>query len=274
MSDEETPIVFKCEDEELIGVLHRPVEPCGTGVLIVVGGPQYRVGSHRQFVMLARHWARRGFPVFRFDCRGMGDSGGGSRTFEEIEKDIFAAIEVFQASSQLDKVVVFGLCDAAAAALMFAVEHQRVGGVVLVNPWVRSSSGQSRTYVKHYYGRRFFQRELWQKIRRGDFAVGRVLRDLVANLRSAISRDNSPGFIGRMLRGIQQYQGAVLIVLSDNDLTAKEFQELCKNDARWRQAVARRSVQSAIIEGADHTFSTGDSLRRLADSVADWLAMR
>jgi len=47
-----------------------------TGVLIVVGGPQYRVGSHRQFVMLARFLADHGVPCMRFDYRGMGDVSG------------------------------------------------------------------------------------------------------------------------------------------------------------------------------------------------------
>ncbi len=51
--------------------------PCARlGVLIVVGGPQYRVGSHRQFVLLARALAARGFAAMRFDCTGMGDSDG------------------------------------------------------------------------------------------------------------------------------------------------------------------------------------------------------
>src|SRR5262245_60307703 len=69
----ERAVVFGCEGEELLGVLHEPASdgatgtPASTGVIIVVGGPQYRVGSHRQFVLMARELARRGHAVLRFD---------------------------------------------------------------------------------------------------------------------------------------------------------------------------------------------------------------
>ena len=73
---EEVPLSFACQDCRLYGVLHRPRSRGRSGVLIVVGGPQYRVGSHRQFVLLARFLAGRSIPVLRFDYRGMGDSEG------------------------------------------------------------------------------------------------------------------------------------------------------------------------------------------------------
>ncbi|MFB1029241.1 MAG: hydrolase 1, exosortase A system-associated, partial [Thauera sp.] len=72
--------IFPCEGEELIGILALP-ETAVTrlGVLVVVGGPQYRVGSHRQFVLLARALAKSGVPCMRFDYRGMGDATGEMR---------------------------------------------------------------------------------------------------------------------------------------------------------------------------------------------------
>ena len=92
---EEIPKVFTCEGEELLGILHLPEEvKSEKAVLIVVGGPQYRIGSHRQFVHLARYLALQGVPVFRFDYRGMGDSGGDLGDFENINQDIASAIDV------------------------------------------------------------------------------------------------------------------------------------------------------------------------------------
>ena len=38
----------------MAGILSLPDAPGPRGVLIVTGGPQYRIGSHRQFVLLAR----------------------------------------------------------------------------------------------------------------------------------------------------------------------------------------------------------------------------
>ena len=50
----ETALTFACQGETLLGVLSEPPSPTDTCMLIVVGGPQYRAGSHRLFVQLAR----------------------------------------------------------------------------------------------------------------------------------------------------------------------------------------------------------------------------
>ena len=63
----ERGLVFRCAGEELVGILHPA--PGATGVVIVVGGPQYRVGSHRQFLLLARRLAASGIPVHCYVTR-------------------------------------------------------------------------------------------------------------------------------------------------------------------------------------------------------------
>ena len=87
------PLTLRCGDDWLLAMLSRPAEPRDTAVVVIVGGPQYRAGSHRQFVLLARGLAAAGCPVLRFDARGMGDSDGDARTFESIDDDIGAAID-------------------------------------------------------------------------------------------------------------------------------------------------------------------------------------
>ena len=144
----EEAVVFECEGESLVGVLSLPAAPATRGVLIVVGGPQYRVGSHRQFTLLARHLAAHGIPSLRFDYRGMGDSSGAVRSFEAVDADIRRAIDIFyERVSGLESVVIWGLCDAASAALFYAHRDARVGGLVLLNPWVRTPEGMARTVV-------------------------------------------------------------------------------------------------------------------------------
>ena len=91
----EQAIRFECADDSLFGILSIPDQPISRGVLIVVGGPQYRVGSHRQFTLLARHLATAGIPVMRYDYRGMGDSEGEIRTFENLHDDLHTAIDQF-----------------------------------------------------------------------------------------------------------------------------------------------------------------------------------
>ena len=81
----EVPLTFDCLGDTLIGILHKGASDASTGVLMVVGGRQYRAGAHRQFVKLARYLACHGIPVLRFDVRGMGDSEGDVRHFLALE---------------------------------------------------------------------------------------------------------------------------------------------------------------------------------------------
>src|SRR5258708_3050929 len=129
MTPDEHAFMFDCEGESLVGILSGAGLPAGRGVLIVVGGPQYRVGSHRQFALVARHLAESGVPALRFDYRGMGDSNGEVRTFERVEVDIRCAIDQFFASVPgLKDVVIWGLWDAASAALFYSHQDARARG--------------------------------------------------------------------------------------------------------------------------------------------------
>ena len=123
-------VVFPCDGDDLVAILHEGAgSACEVGILIVVGGPQYRVGSHRQFVLMARSLAAQGFPVFRFDYRGMGDSSGCERTFTSVHDDVRSAVDAFVAHMpELRRIVIFGLCDAASAALMYVHSDSRVAG--------------------------------------------------------------------------------------------------------------------------------------------------
>jgi exosortase A-associated hydrolase 1 len=166
----ERALVFDCHGDALLGVLHTPVAAQGIGVVVVVGGPQYRVGSHRQFVHLARALCRAGYAVLRFDVRGMGDSQGSQRPFDRLRDDIAAAIDTLLAhASSVRRVVLWGLCDGASAAWLYlqASGDPRVVGICAANPWVRSSEGLARTHVKHYYAQRVLSRSFWSKLIRG-----------------------------------------------------------------------------------------------------------
>lgn len=270
---------FDCEGETLIGVLHAADAPgSDVGVLLVVGGPQYRVGSHRHFVLLSRALARSGVPSFRFDYRGMGDSGGNRRDFTSVGADLRAALDTFcREQTALRRVVVFGLCDAASAALMHLSEDPRVCGLVIANPWVRSETGAARAVVRHYYGRRLLQRSFWAKVVAGDFSPVAALASFAAQLRRAMAR-REPGagqrrepFQEQMRRGFERSTFPVLLILSERDLTAREFDDLCKTDPGWSRLVARHGVTACRVPGADHTFSSRRDRDAVATRIAEWL---
>jgi uncharacterized protein len=317
----EEALVFGCHGERLVGVLTRPTAPAAsasaaavalatTAMVIIVGGPQYRAGSHRQFVQLARAVAAAGVTVLRFDTRGMGDSTSGQRTLDEIEDDVAAAIEALCcAAPHVTRVALWGLCGGASAALLHwrQWQDQRVQGMVLVNPWVQSAETLARTRVKHYYLKRLQERSFWAKLVSGQVAT-KAIAELLANLRLATrvgkngahianGADNpvsastavaagqfvplSPEALAldktqrplqqRMAQAFAHFAGPKLLVLSGNDYTAKEFLEAAQTDALWRSNVALPSVQRLDIPGADHTFSTAQAQLTVEVQTVQWL---
>ena len=301
----EQALVFGCEGEHLLAVLTPPAPDApaaaalaDVGVVIIVGGPQYRAGSHRQYVQLARSLGGHGVTALRFDARGMGDSSGAQRTLEEIEPDVGAAIDALQAARPaVRRVVLWGLCGGASAALLYwrLTQDPRVHGMVLVNPWVRSAESLARTHLKHYYLKRLGQRAFWAKLLSGQVAR-KAIADLVHNVRLArgggsaqASAAQSPslglaaaaarkvdGDAGRplqlrMAQAWHHHPGPKLVVLSGNDYTAKEFADIAASDAQWRANLAQANVSRFDVEGADHTFSDPSAQRAVEERTFSWL---
>jgi len=280
---QETPIAFTCGPCRLYGMLHGVTGSAPRrGLLILVGGPQTRVGSHRQFTLLARALAGAGVPVLRFDYRGMGDSEGEPRGFEAVGEDLAAAIDAFFSSQPgLDEVVIWGLCDAASAAAFYAPCDSRVAGLVLVNPWVRTLQGEARALVKHYYVRRLFSADLWRRLLGGEVHLGRSLASLLGLAFTAMKRGTSPSASGsyadrrplpeRMLRALQAFQGPLLIILSGRDLVAAELRETVAGSADWGRLMHRSRVTVRELAEADHTFSSAPWRDQVARWTIEWM---
>jgi exosortase A-associated hydrolase 1 len=266
--------------EPLVGVLSHPAQPSDTALLVIVGGPQYRIGSHRQFVQLARSVATAGHAVLRFDVRGMGDSGGAKRSFEAIGDDIGAAIDfLFATLPHLKRVALWGLCDGASAALMYCGERRdpRVAGLCLLNPWVRSEQTLARTQVKHYYLQRLMQPGFWRKLLSGGVAFS-ALSGLLANVRAARGGGKPSGaaaaqrpFQQRMASAWHDPSRPILLLLSGDDYTAKEFIEATRADPAWAGALDRTGVVQHTLADADHTFSDPAAKRAVERLTSDWL---
>lgn len=277
---------FACEGQPLLGLLSEPGAGqvvADTGVLIVVGGPQYRAGAHRQFTLLARVLAAAGYPVLRFDVRGMGDSPGAQRSFEALHEDVHAAVAaLLHARTGLRRVVLWGLCDGASAALLAlqARPAPAVAGLVLLNPWVRSAASLAQAQVKHYYRQRLLQADFWRKLLRGGVA-GKALKDLWQNLRTArqgrkaaagsAAATAPAGFQQRMAQAWQGFAGPVLLLLSEHDTTAQEFSEYVQGCSRWQAALRQRPPQRVALAGADHTCSSPEAQAAAEQATLAWL---
>jgi exosortase A-associated hydrolase 1 len=276
MKMQEQPVVFDCSGEQLVGIVSLPEHASAIGVVIVVGGPQYRVGSHRQFVYLARALAQSGIACLRFDYRGMGDSDGAARSFETVDADIGAAMrELMRHAQSVKEIVLWGLCDGASAALMALQSIGGVASVVALNPWVRSETSLDQTLVKHYYLERLRSGDFWRKLLTGKVGVVSATGEFFRRAASAFAgsrADKTSGKVDgqskpyqvRMCDGLKKLESRpVLVVLSGRDLTAQEYVAFAAADPAWRQTLARNPrVATKHLPEADHTFS--DERSRIA----------
>jgi uncharacterized protein len=259
------------EQAGLIGILARPVRPERMGVVVLVGGPQYRAGSHRQFVLLSRALAHAGYAVLRFDFRGMGDSEGAACNFLNTRADIAVAIHTLQqAVPEVAEVALWGLCDGASAALLYwhDTHDARVGTLCLVNPWVRSEASLAHTHIKHYYLQRLLQPDFWRKLLQGGIG-STALGGLARTLRTALQGKAAPAaqatFQQRMARAWLQFPGHIFLLLSEDDFTAKEFLHHAQHDSAWSNSLGRPRLLRHNQPHADHTFSSAALQAALAE---------
>lgn len=278
---QECAFTFSCRGATLVGVIHPSVVPAERGILVVVGGPQYRVGSHRQFILLARDLASQGMPVMRFDHRGIGDSDEPYAGFEGLGPDIGAAVDSFlQQCPGLREVVLWGLCDAASAILFYAHRDPRIAGIVILNPWVRTVESEARTYLRHYYLRRLADRDFWRRLISGQLGLWRSARSLlgiaarfgISWLSKSTKITAAAGDAGtlpeRMAQGLAKFNGPALLIMSGQDLTAREFDDSAHASATWRRLLSMPAVSRRDLVAADHTFSN----RKWHDQVVKWTA--
>lgn len=275
MNATEHTLGFSCRGQELVGIVHLPAQPLARGVLVVTGGPQYRAGSHRQFVLLGRQLAAAGTATMRFDVRGMGDSAGAMRSFDDNDDDLQAAIDrFFAAVPQLRELVLWGLCDGATAAALHAAADRRINGLVLLNPWVRTESGAAQATLRHYYLRRVCSIAFWRKLAGGAVDATASLASL---RRSALAALHGAGKTGnedlpvRLHRALARFPGRILVIQAGADLVAREFDALARRQPQWRQLLGAARVHRIDIADANHTFARRAWRDRVAVATTQWL---
>ncbi len=234
---------FGCGSLMLAGTLDTA--PGRTGLLIVSGGNEIRSGAFGGQARLAARIAAAGFPCFRFDRRGIGDSEGENRGFRHAGKDIACAREAFRAMApQLSRVVAFGNCDAASALMLAG--GAGFDALVLSNPWtIEQDSGADSTPPPAALRARYLQklanpREVL-RLASGGVNLGKLARGLLHALRppppaSSLAQD--------MAAGLGAFTGPARILLATADRTAQVF------EAAWD----RSDPRIRRCEGAGHAY--------------------
>ncbi len=259
-------ISFACEGAMLIGTLDQGAKvgtwdeaPAATGVLIVTGGNELRSGAWSGQAHLAARLAAEGYPVLRFDRRGVGDSEGPNGGFRCAAPDIAAAIAAFRAECpHLSRIIGFGNCDAASALMLAG--GAGLGGLVLSNPWTIESDDAAPPpeAIRDHYRRRLASPQALKRLLTGGISLGQMLR----SLRQALRPAPPPSSLAQdMAGGIAGFSGPIAILLAERDRTAQAFLAAWdKNDSRIRRCA-----------GASHSYVETDAREWLAGQLLDAL---
>jgi exosortase A-associated hydrolase 1 len=249
---------FACEGAELAASLDEAGG--ATGLLMVTGGSQTRIGSHRMYERLAKLLAGQGFSCLRYDRRGVGDSAGEDPGFRGSEADLKAAAAAFRrAHPPLERIYGFGLCDGAGALALFG-KAAGLDGLVLVNPWLVEveADAPAPAAIRAHYRQRLLSLDGWKKILSGAVDYRKLfkgLRKASSNAPSSLATD-----IAEALRagGLRSW-----LILAEGDATAIAAVGELKD-----------SIFKGLIEGRElvktdsHTFArAGDEAALLAATV-------
>ena len=262
---------FSCAGETLAATLDEA--PGTTGLLIVSGGNEIRIGAHRGMAELAAGIAASGYPAFRYDRRGIGDSTGENKGFESTPEDIREAVAAFRhAAPQLTHIVAFGNCDAASALILFHA-GSGIDALVLTNPWTIEADGTggddlppAAAIRSRYVEKLRNPRELLRL-----FTGGVNIRKLLSGLiKVSAKQPQAPASLpARLATALAASETPVTILLAKSDNTALAFADLWKGDAF---APARSRCTLATCDTDSHSFARPQDKAWLTQRVLAALA--
>lgn len=247
---------FQCKGNALVGIVDVPERPLARGVLVLTGASHYRIGARRQLTLMTRLMAGRGIAAMRFDQRGVGDSEGEAHGLDGLDDDIRAAIGEFSRQvPEMSEIVIWGLGEAATAAVVYARADARVAGLVLLNPVVHNAVPAAHATLRHYYLPRMGELGFWKKIATGKLDFMASASALRQNLRSDTAARGA-SLAQRMLAGIAGFKGPVLAILSGDARATRDAVGLLE---RHHVRCRRVDVAPAV---------RGQATRRWRDDIA------
>ena len=252
---------FACKGSELAATLDDAAG--SSGLLIVSGGNELRAGAWNGQALLAARLAVRGFPVMRFDRRGVGDSGGENTGFQGSGADILAALAAIRSEApHLRKVVAFGNCDAASALMLGA--GYGCDALVLANPWTLGHGDAAPlppAALKAHYARRLTSPAALLRLASGRVSPHKLLKSLVD-----IARPAAPSpLAGDMATALARFAGPVTILIAERDRTAQAFLSAWdKTDPRLRHCLA---ASHSFVEPAAQEWLENQLIAQLSSDV-------
>jgi exosortase A-associated hydrolase 1 len=252
-------LTFPCEGATLGATLDAAEGD--TGLMLVTGGSQTRIGSHRMYENLAEALAENHISCLRFDRRGVGDSEGEDPGFRGSAPDLIAAASALRAACpRLTRLYGFGLCDGATALALFG-DEARLDGLILVNPWlVEAEAGDPPpAAIRAHYRERLLSLEGWKRFLSGRVNYGKLLRG-IRKMGGA-----APTSLGRdVAEALARHRLPTQWILATGDATAIAAEaEFATPDYR------RLAIEPMRVDTDSHTFARRGDEAALLDLVME-----
>lgn len=299
-------VSFHCESCRLFGMLHLPPDHVlrhKTGIILLNPGPTDRSGPHRLYIKLAVKLAAQGYPVLRFDARGVGDSEGEWREdiegatilniWKEIHQGIWipdaqAAIEFLcQAVPEVGRVILGGLCGGAITALLAGAAHPSVAGLLMMGTPltlgdrvgnVEALPNETIKQETMNFYRKLASPKAWVRFISCQTDVWGIATTLMEYFRRQTNNDRThhgrqietninPAFM-EALKAATRHGKRMLFIYAENDYLWHEFKEYLLVP----QSPTARLFEVTTIAKANHNMTETNSQERLHEKVTEWLS--
>jgi pimeloyl-ACP methyl ester carboxylesterase len=247
------------------------------GVLFVNSLSMPRAASGDSAVHWAGSIAAHGYPSFRIDLPGLGDSEGEASTdlLDTVNTGGFASVlsavtRQLVSRFGLSGIVFVGHCAGAVSALYAGAASSDCKGIVLLEPYFHVAQAE-RALVREHLSH-------WARRSR----VGRLASDTYDRVRSFSSflHGNAPpaNANARLLAGWKQLAtaGMPILLLKAPGIKAQgskpRLGEFNYIDHVVNLAGRKKSIAVEFVENADHSFANRKGREAVEQHIAGWLA--
>lgn len=280
-------IVLENPERSLVGVLTHPDSHCfpepRTAFILLNSGLLHRVGPNRISVALARSVAAEGFLSCRFDFSGIGDSPPARdvKDFEERAcEDFRLVVDYLEREHSIGRVVVYGICSGAEAALAAGLRDNRVTACVLVNGTLIGREARiaaiPRTIARtkaRYYAKRLFD---WRSLVRFITFQSNYKQLVNTFKRLVLARPEDLGALSEpgpnsYLNRLADRDVKILMIYSEGSPALDFYRSFLEENVRQLQ-LSGKPVSVVTVPHADHVFTLTWSQQYLIEASRGWLA--
>jgi pimeloyl-ACP methyl ester carboxylesterase len=293
----EYPVVFPAGGEDLYGIFVEPARPrADVGVVLATGGGFIAMTHrNRMWVHLARMLAAKGFPVFRFDYHGVGESTGDAGELSldiPFTEDLRAAVDWVRRLG-IKRLVLVGSCFGARTILASASRLPGAEAAVFLSvPVGGHKLGEGAAtrfareltimgYVRKTLRARVFARLFdpeWRRIY-ARVASAKVRTLVSRNGRAPVgAEDVGLRWVSRKyldpLRQLARERFPILMVYGEDEEHYQDFRRAHESGLGRIIEEARGAFEIRMVDGVLHGFTTPAAQAAAITTTYEWICAR